>query len=154
MYLFLYLIWIAFNGKITGEICLLGLLIVAAVGVIARALFRYTPATEGYILRRVPLFLAYVAVLVWEILKANFDVLRFILFRKRAAEPSMMSFDVELETEWARFLLANSITLTPGTITVYTHDNRFTVHALTGEMLDGIECSRFVRLLQRMEAVK
>ena len=151
MYLLLYLIWVAFNGKITGEICLLGVFIVWGVGLIARALFRYTPSTEWYIYKRVPLFAAYLGVLVWEIVKANFAVLQFILFKKRATEPSMMSFDVELDTEWARFILANSITLTPGTITVYTNGNRFTVHALTSEMLDGIESSSFVALLRKME---
>lgn len=152
MYLLLYLIWVAFNGKITGEICLLGVFIVGGVALIAWALFRYTPATEWYICKRVPLFLAYLAVLLWEIIRANFAVLGFILCKKRTAEASMMSFDVELETEWARFILANSITLTPGTITVFTYGRRFTVHALTSEMLDGIESSTFVTLLKKMEA--
>ena len=99
-----------------------------------------------------PLLLAYAGVLLWEIVKANFAVLRFIINEKAHIEPAMMSFDVSLNTEMARFILANSITLTPGTITVYTNDNRFTVHALTEEMLDGIESSSFVKLLQRLEA--
>lgn len=154
MYLLLYLIWIAFNGKITGEICLLGALVVGAVGLIAWALFHYTPRTEWYIWRRVPLILAYFVVLVWEIIKANFVVLHFIVSQKGTIEPSLMSFDVELETNWARYLLANSITLTPGTITLYTNGSRFTVHALSGEILDGIERSVFVRLLHKMEVLK
>lgn len=152
MYLLLYLIWIAFNGKITCEICLLGIPIVAAVGLAAWGLFRYGPKTEWYVYRRGPLFLAYLVVLVWEIIKANFAVLRFIICQKRATEASMTSFDVGLKTEWARFLLANSITLTPGTITIFANESRFVVHALTDEMLDGIASSTIVRILQKMEA--
>lgn len=152
MYLLLYILWVALNGKITAEICLLGILIVGIVGVIAYALFRYTPRTEVVVYKLVPLSVVYVAVLIWEIVKANFAVLRFIVSEKGAIEPALMSFDVDLKTEAARFVLANSITLTPGTITVLTNDNRFTVHALSSEMLEGVENSSFVKLLQRMEA--
>lgn len=152
MYLLLYALWIALNGKFTVEICLLGGVVVGAVGVIAYGLFHYTPAGELRIWKKVPLLLAYAGLLIWEIIKANFAVLRFIINEKAHIEPAMMSFDVSLNTELTRFILANSITLTPGTITVYTHDNRFTVHALTEEMLDGIETSSFVKLLQKLEA--
>jgi len=151
MYLLLYSLWVALNGKITVEICLLGILVVAAVGLIAYGLFRYTLRTELFIYKKLPLLLAYLGVLVWEIIKANFAVLRFIVNERAAIEPSMMSFDVDLKTNLARFILANSITLTPGTITMMTIGNRFTVHALTAEMLDGIESSSFVKLLQRLE---
>ena len=152
MYLLLYVLWVALNGKITVEICLLGLAVTGVVGLIAYALFHYTPREEIWIYRKLPLMVAYAAVLLWEIIKANFAVLRFILNEKAHIEPAMMSFDAPLKTEVARFVLANSITLTPGTITVYTHNERVTVHALTEEMLDGMERSSFVRLLQKLEA--
>ena len=151
MYLLLYILWVVLNGKITLEICLLGLLIVGAVGLISCALFRYTPKTELLIYKKAPLFLAYAAILIWEILKSNFVVLHFIISQKAAIEPALVSFDVDLKTTTARFLLANSITLTPGTITVFTNGNHFTVHALSSDMLDGVENSTFIRLLQKME---
>lgn len=151
MYLLLYILWVALNGKITAEICLLGVPVVGAVGLIAYGLFHYTFRRELFIYKKLPLLLAYIAVLIWEIIKANFAVLRFIVSEKAAMEPAMMSFDVELRTNLARFILANSITLTPGTITMMTNGNRFTVHALTAEMLDGIESSSFVKLLQKLE---
>ena len=58
---------------------------------------------------------------------------------------------VPLRTEFARFMLANSITLTPGTITVDADSDRFTVHCLHGRLIAGIEDSTFVHLLQKME---
>ena len=48
-------------------------------------------------------------------------------------------------------LLANSITLTPGTITVSVEGNRFCVHCLDWELADGVEDSVFVELLKEME---
>lgn len=151
MYLLLYIFWVALNGKITAEICLLGAAVVGAVGMIAWGLFCYTPRTELFIYKKLPLLLAYLGVLIWEIIKANFAVLRFIISKKAAIEPAMISFEAALKTNWARFILANSITLTPGTITMVTRDSHFIVHALTEEMLDGIESSSFVKLLQKLE---
>ena len=49
-------------------------------------------------------------------------------------------------------LLANSITLTPGTITVSVEGDRFCVHYLDKELADGVEDSVFVELLKEMEA--
>ena len=47
--------------------------------------------------------------------------------------------------------LANSITLTPGTITVDLHDNHYTVHALDASMVDGLDDGVFVQKLMDME---
>ena len=63
----------------------------------------------------------------------------------------MVFFDVDIESEFLRFVLANSITLTPGTITVDVDDNHFCVHALDYTMAEDIENSVFVKLLVKME---
>lgn len=152
MLLLLYILWIILNGKITLEICLVGMAVVAIAGLIAAKLLDYSVKTELRLIRNVPLFVAYLAVLLWEIMKANFAVLRFIVNEKAHIEPALVSFDVELKSSFARYILANSITLTPGTITVITNGSRFTVHCLEEHMIDGIESGAFVRLLKRMEA--
>ena len=51
-------------------------------------------------------------------------------------------------------VLANSITLTPGTITVGLEGQEFYVHCLDKELAEGMENSIFVELLEKMEAVK
>lgn len=48
-------------------------------------------------------------------------------------------------------LLANSITLTPGTITVALEDNEYTVHCLDRRFGEGLADSSFVRLLHKIE---
>lgn len=152
MYLFLYGLWLILNGKLTWEICIFGVGIVAALGLLMYALLDYTPKKEWRYLRRVPLFLFYLLVLLWEIIKANLTVIEILFDRKRALQQSLITFTVDLKTQFARFVLANSITLTPGTITVQADGNRFTVHCLSREMLDGIEESTFVHLLRKLEA--
>ena len=66
-------------------------------------------------------------------------------------EPVIVRFRVDLETELARVILANSITLTPGTITVLLEGNEYTVHCLDKCLAEGMEDSSFVKMLQKIE---
>jgi len=63
-------------------------------------------------------FLVYLAILCWECLKANFDVAYRVLHPSMPIKPGIVKVKLELQSEFARAMLANSITLTPGTITV------------------------------------
>lgn len=152
MYLLLFGLWFALNGTITVEVCLFGAAITGALGLLAYALFGYTPRRDLRFLRRFPLFLAYLPALVYEIIRSNLLVLNIILDRRRPVHQSLVVIETDLKTHFARFVLANSITLTPGTITVRTEGNRFTVHCLSREMIEDVESGILYRLLKRMEA--
>lgn len=152
MYLLLFALWLLLNGKLTVELCLFGIGITVLLALVLFALFGYTPRKELRLYTKIPLFLCYLAVLIWEILKANVTVLGIILCKKRKIEPALVTFRADLKTELARYMLANSITLTPGTITVETAGNEFTVHCLSAEMIRGAETGIFVRLLKKLEA--
>ena len=79
MYIILFLFWLLLNGKVTSEIVLLGLAIVAAMGLLEYRLFGYTPKMELRLIRKAPIFCAYAPVLFWEIIKAALVVARDIL---------------------------------------------------------------------------
>ena len=153
MYLLLYFFWLILNGRLTWEVALLGLAVVAAVGALAYVLFGYTPRREWRIVKKIPLFMLYVFVLLWEILKANWAVLGFIVNEHRAIEPTLVRFTTSLKTRFGRFMLANSITLTPGTITLDCRGDELTVHCLTPEMAEGLDDNIFEEKLKRIEAV-
>ena len=74
-----------------------------------------------------------------------------ILTRKEVMEPVIVHVPVDLKSETARVVLANSITLTPGTITVALEDNDLLVHCLDKSLAEGMEDSEFIRLLRKME---
>lgn len=63
----------------------------------------------------------------------------------------MVKFKTNLKTRPGRILLANSITLTPGTITVSLSDDEYVVHCLDKSLAQGIDSSIFVELLEKME---
>ena len=57
---------------------------------------------------------------------------------KQILDPKMVSFNTKLKTEMSQFILAQSITLTPGTVTVRIEKNQYLVHALTKTAADGL----------------
>ena len=95
--------------------------------------------------------LFYIIVLLIEMVRANFAFIKLVLAPDIEVEPCIVKFRTGLKTEAARIALANSITLTPGTITVSLEDNELLVHALNREFAEGLEGSMFEKLLMRME---
>lgn len=152
MYLLLFILWLLLNGRLSPEILLFGLGLTGLLALVLRALFGYTPRKELRLWRKLPLAAAYVAVLLWEIGKAALRVLGVILFPRRRIRPALIDIRVDLRSEFARYVLANSITLTPGTISVRTRGQVMTVHCLDAAMLENTESGIFVRLLRKLEA--
>ena len=152
MFIFLVLLWIIFNGRFTWEILIFGVLISAAVCLFLVKFFDYSFKSELRAVRIIPDLIAYFLVLILEIIKANFAVMKIILKRSKKIEPVVVCFHTDLKTRFARVLLANSITLTPGTITASYHENEYYVHCLDKPLGDGLTDSVFVRRLRKMEA--
>lgn len=72
----------------------------------------------------------YLFVFLAELVKANLNVARIVVHPKLPIHPGIVKFDTTLNSEMAKMLLANSITLTPGTLTVDIVDNTFYIHWL------------------------
>ncbi len=152
MYLLLFLLWLVFNGRVTLEILLIGVLVTAAVGWFMYAAFSYTVKTELKIWRIAPLIAEFWAALIVEVIKANIKVTQAVLNKKRPLKQTLVTFDMDLKHSFTRYLFANSITLTPGTITVDVDGSRFVVHCLSEDLLDGVESGRIAGILRRVEA--
>ncbi|MBQ6549841.1 MAG: Na+/H+ antiporter subunit E [Lachnospiraceae bacterium] len=154
MYILIFTIWLILNDHYTVEVCLLGLALTILLGGLLYVLFGYTVKKDLRILRKVPLFAGYLAVLFVEIIKANVKVLSCILNWRHPLSPTIVVFHSGLRTSFGRFVLANSITLTPGTITVEVDDEKdlLTVHCIRRELLDISEDALFIRLIRRLEA--
>jgi multicomponent Na+:H+ antiporter subunit E len=92
-------------------------------------------------------FITYIPWLLYQIVLSNLHVARLALGSKNLIDPEIIEFKTKLESDVSLVTLANSITLTPGTITVDIRDGVFYVHAvskkvaedlMTGEMEDRI----------------
>lgn len=77
--------------------------------------------------------------LIYQILLAGFHVLFVIVRPSMPIKPTLITFKVDLPSSHAKVILGNSITLTPGTLTVDIEGDTFTVHALDNNSYAGIQ---------------
>jgi multicomponent Na+:H+ antiporter subunit E len=70
----------------------------------------------------------YFFIFLWECIKANFDVAYRVLHPKLPVKPGIVRAKTHLTTDIAKIFLANSITMTPGTITVDIREDYFFIH--------------------------
>ena len=153
MFLLFFLVWIVFNGRLTLEIALFGIAVASSVFCFVCRFMDYSLQKELRLYRLLPAFAQYLYYLIKEIILANLTVVRMILTRKEQMEPVIVHVHAKLKSETARVILANSITLTPGTITVSLTQDNLLVHCLDKSLAEGMEDSVFVRLLQKMEEI-
>ena len=151
MIIFFFLLWLILNGRVTVELILLGIPISALVLLLANRAVGYTVKTDIRIMRNLPVFFLYTLNLVAEILKASAAVMGVVLDPSKKPEPVIVEFHSGLKTEMQNVLLANSITLTPGTYTLFQEGDHFVVHCLKREYGEGMEESSFVKYLRLLD---
>ena len=148
----LFILWIIFNGRITLEIAIVGLIISFALTIFTRKFFFHEKRNTKHLIKEDLMTVAYFGVLVVEIIKANIVVLAIMMSKEIEIDPCFCYFTTDLKEPVHRILLANSITLTPGTITVELNDKgEYKVHCLDRSMAEGINDSIFVKMLKKME---
>jgi multicomponent Na+:H+ antiporter subunit E len=98
--------------------------------------------------------LGYLPWLLWEIMKANLHVAGRILRPRMSISPSLVKVRCTQTHDIGRVIYANSITLTPGTVSVDTHGNEITVHALTAEAAQDLLEGSMDRRVTRMEGAR
>ena len=155
MSLIYFALWVIFNGRITLEILIAGAFISLLLDQFMKHVMgiRFAGASFWKCVKLFPDAVFYVIVLIVEIVKANFVITRMVLAPDMNVEPCIEKFRTSLKTNAAKVALANSITLTSGTITVSLEGNEFLVHALNRDIAEGLEKSIFERLLIRMEKI-
>lgn len=151
MYLLLFAFWLILNGRITLEIVLMGLVFAAVVYAFALKFMGLTWQREKSFWRHLGWGIQYVLILLKEIFFANVTVLKIVLSPKCKVHPVIVSFDAPLKSHLLQVILADSITLTPGTITVRLYEEKFEVHCLDESLAAGLNDSIFVKMLKKWE---
>lgn len=133
---FLFVLWLLLSGHYDLFHLLLGVFSVLLVIVINRD----GNPIEG--VENVPIkirrLLAYLPWLAKEMIKSSLHVARVVLSPRMPIDPMMVRFKSNQPNDFARVILANSITLTPGTLTVELSADQFLVHALTKNTAEGL----------------
>jgi len=145
----LFVFWLLLSGIYTPFLVLSGLGASVAVALLARRM--ELGDREGH-----PIHLGLAALSYWpwllkEIVKSGWQVSRIILDPRLPISPTLVRFRPSQKTAVALATHANSITLTPGTITVDADHHEFLVHSLTREGAAGVVDSEMDRRVSRMD---
>ena len=124
-------LWIMLSGHWDVRLLLLGLLSVGVTVWMARRMD--IDDAEGLPMQQLPRLIAYLPWLARAVVASNIDVARRVLTPSLPIEPTTVRVHADQTTVVGRVVYANSITLTPGTITLEVEDDAIEVHALTGE---------------------
>jgi len=145
IYLFtlLMVIWLALTSSLDGQELAVGLFISIVLALFLTKEYAdlgFPPFTP----RRILFFFFYVFVLLWEIIKANFDVAYRVVHPKMPIKPGVVVIKTGLKSDMAKMLLANSITLTPGTFTLDIIGDRLLIHWINVKSDDIDQATRII----------
>jgi multicomponent Na+:H+ antiporter subunit E len=128
---FLFVFWLVLSGHYTPMLVVAGL--VSAAACVLAAVRMRTADEEGIPTEFLRGAFTYLPWLVVEIAKSGWAVSKIILHPRLPVAPTMTTVGASQKTRVGVATYANSITLTPGTITVGVHGNDLVVHALVRE---------------------
>ncbi len=112
----------------------------------------YSIRKEKIILRNTFITIEYLWCVLKNLILSNISVIKLIYAKENITHPYLVSFSSGINSDFLNMVLANSISLTPGTITVDQSGQEFTIHCIEKSLADGIENSDFARILRKMEA--
>ncbi len=142
-WLLMFVIWLGFTTSlqtpelITGAIVSLSVVLITAKYFSCCGLDIFLPKKLFYIFK-------YFVVFLVALFKANFDVARRVISPSLPINPGIVEFETKLTNEFAKMVLANSITLTPGTLSVDLVGNRFYIHWIDVVSEDPVEAQRLI----------
>ncbi len=142
IFLLLFGIWIIFSGLFDAFHTTLGLISAAFVTLISSEFF-FADRSAGVGARiqqiiRLPIYLLW---MLYQILLSNIHILKLALSPGdlEEVEPSLIRVKTNLKTDFGKWMLANSITLTPGTITIDIEGDELLIHSISKATSAGVE---------------
>jgi multicomponent Na+:H+ antiporter subunit E len=143
----LFALWLLLSGHYGPLLLSVGLLSVALVVTITARMQAVDPALTRCSIRA----WRYWPWLALEVVKANIDVGRRILAPRMDISPRFFRLKAGQKTDLGKVIYANSITLTPGTVTVDVSGEELLVHALTREAAAALEEGEMDRRVRELE---
>jgi len=152
LWLTLFIIWLIANGSLAYQTVVAGLVVSALIAFVFARFSRvyrvisWSPLVIYY-------YFLYLTVFLFELIKANIQVMRLVFSPKIHIHPGIVEIKTELKSPMGRLALANSITLTPGTLVVDIRGDSLFVHCIDVKSIDKINAtkeisSRFEKFLK------
>jgi multicomponent Na+:H+ antiporter subunit E len=142
------ILWLLLSGHYTALILSLGVLSVLIVTWFLWRMDRVDGELGVVPIR--PRLLYYLLWLMWQVVLSNIDLVRRILNPALPIQPTWQRLDIKVTSTLGKTLYANSITLTPGTLTTDVGEDHFMVHSLSPDGIEDLRKGEMERQIQRL----
>jgi multicomponent Na+:H+ antiporter subunit E len=153
----LYAFWIILSGRFEMKYLAIGVACAVLVTYLTQDLAQPEGASRRprvepayFVLVGMGRFVLYLCWLLWSVLQSNFQVAYLVLHPKMPIQPGLLRLRTKLRNRTGHIMLANSITLTPGTITVDFDDGDYSVHALVPSAAQSLLDAKMQSQLERI----
>ncbi|SHH62939.1 Na+/H+ antiporter subunit E [Clostridium grantii] len=143
--------WIILSEKFTMESVIVGIIVGSIILVLNSDKYLKNKLSGKKVRKNFICLCQYVFILLKEIVLANISVAMIVLNPKSNVNPCVTVYKTKLKSDFCRTILANSITLTPGTITVKINGDELTIHCLKEEYIISLENLKFEKILLKVE---
>jgi len=139
-FIILTIFWIFLSGLFDLWHLPLGIISCALVAYLSNNILFKDKKVKGEHLSQLIRFILYFPWLLYQIIIANLQIAYLALHpsMSKLIDPHIVKFKTKLRKDSSRVVFANSITLTPGTITVLIDDDYYLVHAINGSIAEGL----------------
>ena len=145
VYLFFVLIavWLALTSSFHWQELITGFFISLVLAIILHSNYHQL-GLPPFSIKRLVYAVVYIVVLLVEIIKANLDVAYRVIHPKLPIKPGIVVIETRLKQDIAKLILANSITLTPGTFTLDILENKLLIHWINVRSQNTAEATQII----------
>jgi len=143
LWLLLTFVWIAVSSSLAVESVATGVLISAALAYVFARKFAIW-AGISFSPQRLYHFILYTLAFVVELVRANINMMRYVYASRISVNPGVVKVKTKLKSPIGRLALANSISLTPGSLVLDISEDELTVHFLDMRTIDATDPSRTI----------
>ncbi len=136
-------VWLALVGTLNWQELLMGGVLSAIVAALGWRYFSQVGFSRLSI-KKVVYLIAYIPVFFWAMIKANFDVAYRVIHPRMPINPGIVLIKTDLKSDSGKLALANSITLTPGTLTMDVKGNNMLIHWINVKSTDTDEATKII----------
>lgn len=143
LWMTLLLIWLFASMSLQTDVLVTGVVVTALIALVF-AMFSRVYSVVRWTPRIIFNYFLYFGVFLWELIKANLNVMRLVFSPRIDIEPGIVRIETGLKTPMGRLALANSITLTPGTLVIDIENESLYIHWINVGSTDPTEAARAI----------
>lgn len=143
--------WLMLSEKVSLEILIFGGLVCLLIYYFNRTNFEKKKINIKKSIKNIKYWIKYLFILLKEIIFSNIHVAKIVLSKNMKISPQFTNIKTTIKENNNRVILANSITLTPGTLTVQLDNDILLVHCLEKEYVEDLLNSKFEKILEKVE---